>query len=830
MKVLPLKPKPALMKKISFALLFAFLSAAATAQTIRYIKPGGAGDGSSWANASGNLQAMINASAANDEVWVAAGTYNPAHRADDGSAANAADRDNAFVLKTNVKVYGGFAGTETQLTQRNWATNPTILSGDLTGNDTYDADGKLTANGDENAYHVVIAAGNAGIARFDGFVIRGGNANGSASITVNGQSVDGDDGGGMINKASSPGISNCNFSGNLATNAGAGIFCTSNSAPQIDHCTFTGNIGQVGGGLCVSGNNLSNEARVINCLFINNSGLDGGGIFAYNSLAALTIINSSFSKNHATSVGGAVRIYGCPANIYNSVAWGNTQAVQANGQVYCDRAGSALNLSHNIIEGGMTAGEFTYVNGNAGIDARNIDPLFTGSNDFGLAAGSAAINTGSNTLYEAADGDPNNSSLTADNDLAGNARLTDDIIDLGAYERPKKQQTITATSPVVKIYGDADFSPATTTSGLTVAYTSSNTAVASVTGNYLHITGVGTTTITASQNGDSQYDAATAASIELTVNPAILTAIADDKAMCFGSSLPAFTIQYNGFKNGDDQSAVAVLPVVSIAQPAAAGDYPITPGGGSAANYTFSYVSGTLTVHALPPAPVVTASGNQTNICAGEQAVLTATATGVTGYTWSTGAAGASIATGTAGNYTAQSVSAEGCLSPSSDPVAITVSPLPAGNITQTATGAGVAGSYTLQAPAGQYYSWNTGEATASIVVRTPGAYSVQVTNGDGCSSQFSTQVIISTITIPNTFSPNGDGINDYWTIPALANSTGIYVLIANRDGQTVFESKNFTRWDGTYHGNALPAGVYYYAVRTVAGAKPQTGWVNLVR
>ena len=48
-------------------------------QTIRYVKPtvSGSGDGSSWANASNNLQSMINNSASNDQVWVAAGTYKP---------------------------------------------------------------------------------------------------------------------------------------------------------------------------------------------------------------------------------------------------------------------------------------------------------------------------------------------------------------------------------------------------------------------------------------------------------------------------------------------------------------------------------------------------------------------------------------------------------------------------------------------------------------------------------------------------------------------------------------------------------------------------------
>jgi gliding motility-associated-like protein len=831
------------------------------ANGIMYVTQGGAGNftGNSWANAIPDLQVAINTTGV-QQVWVAAGTYKPAYRADNGSAANANDRDNAFVLKTDVKLYGGFAGSEIQLTQRNWATNPTILSGDFAGNDTYDASGKLTANGNENAYHVVIAAGNAGPARLDGFIIRGGNANGGTHIIINGENVSRLWGAGMHNSSASPFIANCTFSGNEADGGGGGLANFTDASPRIVNCCFKGNNAGRGGGIF---NFTAGYGYVVNCTFLGNTANFGGGI---------------------SSAGGWL-------NVQNTIIWGNS----SNGV-----DGSNFAPFINCLIEGRTGGSNGNINGST-------DPLFSNAaaGDCSLKAGSPAINTGSNGSYEAADGDPNNNSLTSDSDLAGNARVTDGVIDLGAYERPQKQQTITATSPLIKIYGDADFSPATASSGLPVAYTSSNTAAASVVGNNIHINGVGTTTITATQNGNSEYDPATAGSIEITVNPkdlivtadtkskvygdadptltytitglvgtdaltgapdrasgentgtytinqgalsggnnytinytgnnfvitkAILTARADDKAICFGTSLPAFTIQYNGYKNGDNQSAITLLPIVSMMQPAIAGLYPITPTGGSAANYTFSYASGTLTVHPQPPTPVVMASGNQTKICAGDQTTLTATAAGAVGYTWSTGAVSASITTGRAGNYTVQSINSQGCFSPSSSPVAITVSPLPTGNITQTATGAGVVAGYTLQAPAGQHYSWNTGEAAASIVVRTPGTYFVKVTSADGCSNQFSTQVIISTISVPNTFSPNGDGINEYWTIPTLANSSSVYVLIANRDGQTVFESRHFTRWDGTYHGNALPAGVYYYRLRTAPGAQPQTGWLNLVR
>ena len=65
---------------------------------------------------------MINASATNDQVWATAGTYKP---------TTGTDRSISFSMKNGVAIYGGFSGIETQLSQRNWVTNQTILSGDI---------------------------------------------------------------------------------------------------------------------------------------------------------------------------------------------------------------------------------------------------------------------------------------------------------------------------------------------------------------------------------------------------------------------------------------------------------------------------------------------------------------------------------------------------------------------------------------------------------------------------------------------------------------------------------------------------------------------------
>jgi hypothetical protein len=198
------------------------IKASALDSSIWYVKPGATGGCSSWADAC-ELQTALGLAGSGDQIWVATGVYTP------GSAGN---RLATFPLQGGVALYGGFAGTETSLEDRDWVANPTTLSGDI------DGDGGLAGN----TYHVVSAVGINETARLDGLIITAGNADASTTPQQWG--------GGLYTQNSNLAIQHVLFEGNLAA-GGGGMFSNGGLQPvvledvEFSQNTSTGN----GGGL-----------------------------------------------------------------------------------------------------------------------------------------------------------------------------------------------------------------------------------------------------------------------------------------------------------------------------------------------------------------------------------------------------------------------------------------------------------------------------------------------------------------------------------------------------------------------------------------------------
>ncbi|WP_222538905.1 gliding motility-associated C-terminal domain-containing protein [Pedobacter polysacchareus] len=112
--------------------------------------------------------------------------------------------------------------------------------------------------------------------------------------------------------------------------------------------------------------------------------------------------------------------------------------------------------------------------------------------------------------------------------------------------------------------------------------------------------------------------------------------------------------------------------------------------------------------------------------------------------------------------------------------------------------------------------------------------YTLNVASLNNCNGATSSMTVkvFKKVIIPNTFTPNGDGINDVWNIEALQAYPNAEVKVMNRFGERVFSAKgNFQNWDGWYKGKSLPVGTYFYWIDLhEAGQKPLVGPVTILK
>ncbi len=188
-----------------------------------------------------------------------------------------------------------------------------------------------------------------------------------------------------------------------------------------------------------------------------------------------------------------------------------------------------------------------------------------------------------------------------------------------------QSQTITFGSLANKTYGNAPFAlTATASSGLPVAYSISS-GPATVTNGTVTLTGTGLVTVVASQAGNATYSPASNVVQSFTVNPANLTVTANNTNKLYGAAKPPFTASFSGFVNGDNSSVLNGSPSLTcpVTTNSSVGGYTITAGQGTlgAANYTFTFVNGTLTVNA---APLVVTANNASRLYGAVNPVFTA--------------------------------------------------------------------------------------------------------------------------------------------------------------------------------------------------------------
>ncbi|OAQ39187.1 hypothetical protein A5893_11005 [Pedobacter psychrophilus] len=418
--------------------------------------------GTTWATAYKTVQKALDVAIASDEIWVASGTYVPTKNIAGTAVTNAAD--NTFYITKNIKLYGGFAGTETNISQRIAGSNITTLSGDMNADDDYS----------NNAYHVMVISSttsNGAILNtcvIDGLTITKGNAFGGALFNL---------GGGLLviadgNNETSPQISNCIFQSNRAQIAGAVEVRNYSSLCNLafNACSFINNSSNTSAGAVefyyssgATGSQVINE-----CLFKSNSCLTFGGAIRLEcystSNKSLTITNSIFDKNTSTNgFGGALsienyqasldlKLKNCTLNenscnafggaiyldnredimtsakgtfnssIVNCIFWGSKQRGNTDETGSDIDNGSRVDPSANLsVTYSITQQNSTYATGTGIIN--NQDPKFVNAanGDLRLLSGSPAIDAGTAT------GAPST-------DINGISRPQGSGIDMGAYE------------------------------------------------------------------------------------------------------------------------------------------------------------------------------------------------------------------------------------------------------------------------------------------------------------------------------------------------------------------------------------------------------------
>jgi predicted outer membrane repeat protein len=355
-------------------------------------KATGGNNGEDWADAFTNLQSALAIALPGNTIEVAQGDYSP------GS-----DPTDTFQLLDLVTIQGGFPTGGANSPDP--SAYPTLL------------------DGLENNYHVVTGSGTNASAVLEGFTITDGNADGNGDSNSS-------YGGGMINDDGSPTLMDCIFTNNTASYGGGAVYNAADvyspgevvaPAATLTDCIFTGNTSSyVGGALYNFGiNDFSFSPTLINCLFAGNSAANDGGAID-DSGASPILTNCTFTANSAANYGGAIED---DTNSYptltNCILWNDSAAFSPSSEIDFDSGYDYYpyaTVNNSDVDSGYS--------GTGDIDA---DPLFVDptNGNFQLQPNSPCINAGDNDAPGLA---------SVGTDLAGNPRIIDGVVDMGAYE------------------------------------------------------------------------------------------------------------------------------------------------------------------------------------------------------------------------------------------------------------------------------------------------------------------------------------------------------------------------------------------------------------
>lgn len=404
----------------------------ASAKTIYHVSPTGGGDGSSWALPATLLEALA-AAQEGDEIWVQGfETVDSRERC----YVVPGELPEGFTLREGIKLYGGFAGTETSVDERVTSGRTfnfvyrSVLSGDTEINDKVDASMLIFPSNttrSDNATHVLNVHSGTGntTTTVDGFTITNGHADG-----------DGEHGGGIYvtGKGGNYAIEKCYFVKNYATLGGA-IYVEADAGSNtssISQCGFFNNAAgerssgiNSGGGVCIAG-----YGHIDNCVITNN---ENGGVLLGTGAY---VINATIARNSVAGADLLMENTNGGIQIYNSVIWGNTTLSAAHqpglshcGYPQCDPANSEngnIYVSERNNEQSEYAPRFDSPSSQTGFDTNANDshtnyPTWIWSFPYNSVLVDKGVENDVTTLQ-------------SKTDIIGVARISNGLADIGAYE------------------------------------------------------------------------------------------------------------------------------------------------------------------------------------------------------------------------------------------------------------------------------------------------------------------------------------------------------------------------------------------------------------
>ncbi|OOQ57316.1 MBG domain-containing protein [Mucilaginibacter pedocola] len=365
----------------------------------------------------------------------------------------------------------------------------------------------------------------------------------------------------------------------------------------------------------------------------------------------------------------------------------------------------------------------------------------------------------------------------------------------------------------------------------------------------------------------------------LTVNPAALTVTAPNLNKTYGSANPALTVTYSGFKNGETAAVLTTQPVVTTTATTASavGTYPVTVAGAASPNYTISYVAGTLKIN---PADLLVEVADATRAYGSANPAFTLTYTGfvngesATTLTTQAKASTTATATSPAGGY---AITVSGAASPnysisytnglltvSKAALKITAASLSkvygAANPTLTATYTGFkngegtsvlstqptlsttatasspVGTYPITAKGASANNYTISYVAGTLTVTQPASANIAAVNKPDAIMKVETNDAEPVVN--RALSPNGDGINDVFTIENIGNFADNKLVIIDKGGNKVFEASRYDNQNNAFDGHAnvggrnamLAAGTYFYVLEYKQGneMKRKAGYLIL--